>query len=538
MDMMSVKFGLFMLITVVLYYTLAKRKQWILLLAANLVFYLFSGPANMVFILITSVTTWGGAFMMEKLEAEGKLKRKNPELSKEDKKLIKAGILKKKRLILAAVLLINFGILAFLKYFRPIFMFVAPRLHMDPNALMPPPMPGNPPFQGLLLPLGISFYTFQSVGYLIDIYGAKYEAERNWFKYLTFVSFFPQLIQGPINRFDSLKKDLFTTHRLSQDMFRSALLRFAIGAMKKYALANVLAGSVSAILDNKFPGLSGITIVFGIFLYGVQQYADFSGGIDMAMAAAELLGIHMTENFRQPYFATSLGDFWRRWHISLGQWMRDYVFYPFALTKPMQSLGKNTEKALGKHMGRVLPACIANILVFFIVGIWHGAELHYILWGLYNGVVIALSDLFAPAFNALSGILHMNTKSKGFHVFRIIRTFIIVHIGWYFDRIIDFKTTLIMFKNTFLNINVAGFIKDFKELFLQQVSPWCIYTAIISYIIVIVMSVINERGGDAYKSVKSMKLLPRWAFYLLIFYLIDFGLIYGTATEGFMYAFF
>ena len=128
-------------------------------------------------------------------------------------------------------------------------------------------------------------------------------------------------------------------------------------------------------------------------MYSFQQYADFSGGIDIVTGAAQLFGIELAPNFRQPYFSISLGDFWRRWHISLGSWMRDYVFYPFALLKPVQKLGKKISKRFGKHLGVVLPASIANILVFFLVGIWHGPEVHYILWGLYNGIVIALSDI-------------------------------------------------------------------------------------------------------------------------------------------------
>ena len=141
------------------------------------------------------------------------------------------------------------------------------------------------------------------------------------------------------------------------------------------------------------PDIPGSVVVFGILLYSAQQYGDFSGGIDMVEAASSLFGVGMAENFRRPYFSVSLADFWRRWHITLGTWMRDYVFFPFALTKPMQRLGKWASERLGEHLGRTLPACVANILVFLIVGLWHGAEPHYVAWGLYNGVVIALADL-------------------------------------------------------------------------------------------------------------------------------------------------
>ena len=173
--------------------------------------------------------------------------------------------------------------------------------------------------------------------------------------------------------------------------------------------------------------------LLAILLYSLQQYADFSGGIDMVLGVAQLYGIEMMPNFRQPYFLPRW-DFWRRWHISLGAWMRDYLFYPFALTKPMQRFGKWATSHWGKHFGRVLPAAVANLLVFAVVGIWHGPQAHYLAWGLYNGLVIALADLLEPAFKKLNTVLHIPTESRGWHVFRIVRTFIIVNIGWYFDR--------------------------------------------------------------------------------------------------------
>ena len=146
----------------------------------------------------------------------------------------------------------------------------------------------------------------------------------------------------------------------------------------------------------------------------------------MVLGVAKLFGLDMAPNFRQPYFSTSLANFWQRWHISLGQWMRDYVFYPFALTKGIQKISKWCGEKLGKHFAKSIPACLANILVFTLVGIWHGPELHFLVWGLYNALIIALSDLLEPVFKKLNVLLHINEKGKGMHIFRIIRTFIIV----------------------------------------------------------------------------------------------------------------
>lgn len=530
MSIFSVRFLFFLIPLIILYYTAARRKQWLLILVANLVFYAFSGYKNLIFIVITILTTWLGARMMESFEEKSRDLRKNAE-TKEEKKAIKELWVFRKRLVLIAVLLIDFGILGVIKYAGGVLKFIS---NLTAGSISDAAVG----FFGLILPLGISFYTFQSIGYLIDVYGAKYKSESNILRYAAFVSFFPQLIQGPINRYDEMKGTMFTTHRLNSGIVKRALVRFAYGAMKKYAVADLLAGSVSAILDSTDTSLHGMTIAAGILMYGVQQYTDFSGGIDMVIAVSELFGIKMRENFRQPYLSISIGDFWRRWHISLGTWMRDYVFYPFALLKPMQRLTKRGNSGFGKHLFKVLPACLANILVFFLVGLWHGAELHYILWGLYNGILIALSDVLDPVFTRFAGILRINLSSKGFYIFRVIRTFALVHIGWYFDRIYDFGMLKIFLKNTVFKFDPVSSVSELHALLSGKITKWTAPLIVISYAIVTAVSVLKEKDRDIYKMLYNRSVVFRWCIYLLIFYLIQFALIYGTATESFMYAFF
>ena len=359
MSLFSLQFVVLLGITLLVYYIAPKKYQWIALLAASMIFYVFSGVVNLLFIGITSLSTWIAGRMMFRFTLEFKEAKKKEGISKEQKKELKAVLTRKKKRTLLLVLLINFGILAYLKYWQVLYDGIWQMLHPDRGAVS----------LGLLLPLGLSFYTFQSMGYLIDQYRDSGEGEKNFFKFLLFVSFFPQLIQGPINRFGQMKPQSFCWEKA-----KHALFLMLFGLLKKYAIADLLSGTVAAILDAPGSDMPGSVIVAGILMYSAQQYADFSGGIDLVLGIAELFGIEMMPNFRQPYFAVSLADFWRRWHISLGAWMRDYVFYPFALTKAMQRLGKWGIRNLGKHVGRVLPACIGNVLVFFIVGIWHGAE--------------------------------------------------------------------------------------------------------------------------------------------------------------------
>ncbi|MCR5404049.1 MAG: MBOAT family protein [Butyrivibrio sp.] len=519
MDFLSLGYIAFTAAALVLYYMLHRQHQWKVLLVANLLFYLIVGKQNIIFILFTSFTVWYGANVLESLKGEfATAKKAAPD--RETKKALKNKYMNKKRLVLFLVLILNLGVLAFMKYFRIMGSW------------------GH----GLLVPLGISFYTFQATGYLIDIHGEKYEAEKSFPRFLMFVSFFPQLVQGPINRYDKMGPQYLKEHSWSSDRARSAAVLILFGLMKKYAIANMLTDSIARIFDSPVESIPGSLIVTGILMYSVQQYADFSGGIDVALGIALLFDLEMMPNFRQPYFAVSLGDFWRRWHISLGAWMRDYVFYPFALLKPMQNFGKWCSKHFGKHFGRVLPAGIANILVFFLVGIWHGAYWHYVWWGLYNGIVIALSDILEPSFAKLSSLLHLPLKSRGMHIFRVIRTFIIVNIGWYFDRIENMGQCLQCFKRTVMNFYLDALYDGFNGVCLNPdlVKPMYVLggmgIASIGTMVVFAVSLYKELHPDERLSDRLGGTLSMCSAMLFLSFMVLISFIFTTSTGGFLYA--
>ena len=223
------------------------------------------------------------------------------------------------------------------------------------------------------------------------------------------------------------------------------------GYFKKIVIADRAAVVVSEVFGN-YQSYGGILVMAGVLCYSLQLYGDFSGGMDVIMGASECFGISLDANFKRPYFAQSISDFWHRWHITLGTWMKDYVFYPFSLSKGMNRFSKYCKKNLGRHAGRVLPVCIANLLVFFLVGVWHGPAWKYIVYGLYNGVIIAAGNLSAPLYQKTALALHVPTKSKAWGLVQIARTFLLVNISWYFDMAQDLKASFIMMKNT-----VTGF---------------------------------------------------------------------------------
>lgn len=512
MNFFSIQFLVFISAALLCYYKLFQKHQWLVLLVISGIFYSWSGMQNFIFLLVTGITTWCGALWLEKYSKELLQIRKDKTLEKIEKESKKKELIKKRRIVMWGVLLVNFGILAGLKY-----------------------VPAEKQLLGLVLPLGISFYTFQSIGYLLDIYNQKYKPEENFARYLLFVSYFPQMIQGPINRYDGMGEQLSMQHNWDSEKAVKACYRIGYGLLKKYAIANIFSGMIGVIFDTPVRDYAGSTVLFGILLYSAQQYADFSGGIDMVLGFSELFGIKMSENFRQPYFSTSLAEFWRRWHISLGKWMRDYVFYPFALTKPMKNMGKWANKKLGKHLGRVLPAAVGNLLVFFIVGIWHGSQWHYIIWGLYNGFVIAASDILAPLFEKGIKTFHINKKSKGYHIFAIIRTFVIVNIGWYFDRITNVKVALYSLKKTILQFQPELFQTECKIVFYDY-PDHAMPLAVTACIFVFIVSLLEERNIDVRNALYDRPLLLRWCVYLFVIGMILVSGTCTTGTGGFMYA--
>ena len=527
MELISAQFLLLLAASLLAYYAAGRfipKFQWCVLLATSLVYYyLAAGLPAMGFLLLTAGITWASALKMSALSAQAKEERARTK-DRDERKAIRAAYQRKQRILLALSLLACFGMLGYLKYWNTILFNLG--LEPSTNSL------------GILLPLGISFYLFQSTGYLIDVYNDRFAPESNFLKHLCFVSWFPQMIQGPINRYAEMAPAMFEARTPDERKMIRGFLLAGYGLMKKVAIASVLAGSVSAALGNITPSVPGVVVVFGILNYAFQMYADFSGGIDIVRGISELYGIEMALNFEQPYFSRSLAEFWRRWHMSLGEWMKSYVFYPLALTKPMQNLGKWAQEHMGRHIGRVLPACIANILVFLLVGVWHGAERHYVAWGLYNGVVIALSDLLSPVFEKLRELTHYDDEFLPVRIFAMLRTFVVVGIGRYFDTIPSVGVGLIALRNTVTNFAPAPVLELFERYGIPEAQHYGIYLRVlIALAIVFAISVAKERGVDVRNRILGWSLPVRICIYLVFFLLIGASFEYITnGGGGFMYA--
>ena len=501
-----------------LYYICPGKWRWMLLLALSYGYYALSGAGALPYILLTTASTWAGARMIGRMAKKSReqLKAGKGMLSAEDKKAIKAQAKRRQQVVFYAVLLLNFGVLALLKYTSPIL-----------TAL------GRQPL-GLLLPLGISFYTFQSMGYLIDVYNGKYEPETNPAKFALFVSFFPQLIQGPIARYDQLAPQLTAQRRFDLGRVERGALLMLWGFFKKKVIADRALPLVAAVFDNQ-GAYGGAVIVVSVLFYSLQQYADFSGGIDLVTGIAQLFGIELAPNFKRPYFAVSLGDFWRRWHISLGAWMRDYVFYPFALTRPMTKLSKTLKTRVNADFARAFPAAMGNVLVFLLVGVWHGAQMNYVLWGLYNGLLLAASALLEPAYKRAHARLPQLKSSRAFYLFCVLRTFVIVNIGWYFDRSMRAADAFTMLGKTFFAPRFAQLTDG--TLFTLGLAQKDYRILLAATAVLFAVSLAQEKGVRAREWILNRPLALRWAI-LLAFIFFVLAAFDNGGSAGFMYAVF
>ncbi|MGN1113376.1 MAG: MBOAT family O-acyltransferase [Acutalibacteraceae bacterium] len=508
-----------------------KKQKWFVLLAASYVFYLFAGYKYVAFILFTTISTYLIALLLQRINTSSRavIKRNKADWSRERKKKYKNKIKIIKRIIMALCLIANFGILAFLKYYN----FFAGSLN---DAMGSFGIDFSAPTLNLFLPLGISFYTFQSMGYIVDVYREKTPAQRNPLKLALFVSFFPQIIQGPISIYDQLAKQLYEPHSFDFTRFKHGIELILWGLVKKMIFADRAVIAINTVTES-YGSYNGTTLAFTILLYAFQLYADFSGGIDISRGVAQIFGIDMMENFKRPYFSKDINEYWRRWHISLGNWFKNYLFYPLA----MSSLFINTSKkiknskfgstAAGAHIARVLPTSIASFIVFFMVGVWHGANWKYIGFGVWNGGIIMLSVLMKPVFGRIIKKLHIHARSFPYTVFQILRTFIVVLVGYVFDVAPSFEEAMRTFSLFFTDWNLSIGLEQINNLGLNEKDFRLI---MVGALLIFVVSVIQERNDKT--TIREMldkkPFIIRWgAVFVGVMALVVFG-VYGSGFNA------
>lgn len=400
----SADFLIFFPIVILFYFLIPKKLRYIWLLGASLYFYMCWNVKYVILLLISIFTTWLAGLLVQKYK--NALARK---------------------WILASCLIVNIGILFFFKYFD----FFLDSLN---KVLAKVGIQAVESSFSFLLPVGISFYTFQALGYIIDVYKGKIDAEKNPLRYALFVSFFPQLVAGPIERSENLLKQVRNVDKMkvwNYENVTSGLTLMVWGLFVKM----VIADRVAILVNNVFDGVylyGTVALVVGAVGFALQIYCDFMGYSTIAVGAARVMGFTLMENFNTPYLATSVSDFWRRWHISLSTWFRDYVYIP---------LGGNRCSKIRKYF---------NLMVTFgVSGLWHGANWTYVFWGLLHGMYQVIGDITKPFRKKFCDKTQAKTESFSFKLAQIVTTFVLVDIAWIFFRANSLRTAVDYCKRMF-----------------------------------------------------------------------------------------
>lgn len=448
MAITSISFIVFIFANLLLFYMIPKRFQWCVLLVSSIIFYIFSGVENIFFVLITATTIYlSTRYMCKIAEIQKEFFKENKDsLSKEEKAKIKRKNKTKRKCAMLITLFINIGMLCVFKYTGFIFEQVNTAFSWFGRSLT---IDGV----NLIVPLGISFYTFQSIGYLVDVYWEHYHAEKNYFKVLLYVSFFPQITQGPISDFSQLSRELFKEHEFKYKNYAYGFQRLVWGFLKKMLIADILAPYVKDVFL-KYNQYSSVVVLIGALMYSVQIYADFSGYMDIMCGYCEMLDIKLTENFVRPYFSKSIAEYWRRWHISLGDWFKKYIYYPIGMSTWSRNFAKNTRGKFGKHFSDTMPATIALIVTWLATGLWHGASWEYIFWGLVNGLFIILSLWLEPVYTKCKNNLKINDKALWWKAFRTLRTFFLVTLIKTFPEVGGFGNGFGFIRRIFTNFSI------------------------------------------------------------------------------------
>ncbi|MCL1964137.1 MAG: MBOAT family protein [Firmicutes bacterium] len=479
----SLDYLLFYPVVLLFYFLIPRRFRYIWLLAASYYFYGCWSVKYALLMLISTLITFVSGLLIQRSRD-----KQRPGLAK---------------LCVAGSFIINLAILGFFKYSN----FLIENLNALLIFLGQGKQVGAVP--GLIPVVGISFYTFQALSYTMDVYRQDVPTEKNVFQYALFVSFFPQLVAGPIERTGNLLSQLKEPQKFTVENARGGLLLIAWGLFIKVVLADNLARIVNPVYAN-YTAYSGVEIILATFAFAFQVYGDFAGYSYIARGSAEILGVSLMENFRCPYLAVSVADFWRRWHISLTTWFKDYLYVP---------LGGNRKGTLRKYVN--------TMIVFIVSGFWHGANWTFVLWGMMNGGLIILGEAARTLRRKAVAAFHINTESFSYTLCRRMLTFLLINFTWIFFRAKTLADAWGMLQKIFLDTRLPKLFS--LSIFNIAINAQVTVVALTSMMILLFVDARKNRGHQVRQWVLEQGAPVRYGIYLgLMFAIILFG-AFGNA---------
>ncbi len=447
----SIDYLIFFPIVVSLYFIIPKKIKNFWLLLASYYFYMCWNAKYLLLIFISTVITYFSGILISKANKISKNRTRN------------------KKIIVAISFCLNLFILFYFKYsnfFISIINSISNIVHINFHI----------PYFDIILPVGISFYTFQALSYTMDVYRGEVKEEKNFFNFALFVSFFPQLVAGPIERSKNLLKQLGVTHKFNFNYFRDGIFLIIWGFFLKLVIADRIAFFVDTVYNN-YPNYPGMYLIIATAFFALQIYCDFYGYSTIAVGSAKILGINLTDNFNAPYIATSVSEFWRKWHISLTSWFKDYLYIP---------LGGNRRGKIRKYFNK--------IFVFLTSGLWHGANITFVVWGLINGIYQVLEEITLKMRNKIKNYLHINSDTISYKALQLIFVFILICFSWIFFRASSFSDAILIIKSIFTvhnpwilfdgslyscGLDAKNFIVLIISIFILFIADLCKYKGIV-----------------------------------------------------------
>lgn len=518
----SINYLSFLIILIFIYYLVSSKLRWIILLVFSLVFYISAGIEKLPFITLTSLVVFLSARKINKTFIKAEENADLKELKGKDRIAFLAPVKKKCRyLYLTPTILFVIGILCYCKFGSYLFEILYNNLT-------------EWTLKDIVVPLGISYYTFSSIGYLLDIYWRKQTPISNFFKYLLCVSYFPQIVQGPIAKYNRLADELFKEHPFQYQQICFGMQLMLYGYFKKLVIADRLAIFTGTVFGN-IENYEGLIVLIALVFSTFQLYMDFSGCMDIVCGTSQLFGIKLENNFNHPFFSKSAAEFWRRWHITLGTWFKDYVYMPVVTSKWLAKITTFVKNKYGKELAKKVNTTIPLAIVWLLTGLWHGTGWNYILWGIYWGTIITTSTIFTKQYKKLSEILHINTTSREYQRFQVFRTFFIFTFARLITAPNTLEDSLIAIKQLFSSFNPWIFWDGSLYQLGLDYKDMCV--AILSLLFVYKVSVLQEK--DSVRELIAKKnIVLRWTIYYIAFFSIIILGIYGAGynASDFIYA--
>ena len=514
----SIKFLIFCICAVVLFLIIPPKYRWISLLISSVAFYFYNAHWMIGFSVVTSAVVFISARQLEKIEREGAKKQEGKE--KAEIKEIKKQTLSKKRNVLIITLVFVLGILIVFKifnHFTEAFTYLAGFFAggSTEDAIK------------LIVPLGISYYTFSVVGYLLDIYWKRYETEANPLRFYLYTIYFPHIMQGPISRYSLLGQQLKKPElRLRWDNFVVGMESILLGMFKKLVIADRAGVFVKAVLTGK--NMGGHVYLVCLIFDAIQIYSDFSGYMDIVSGVSKIFDVELEQNFNHPFLAKSVPEFWRRWHMSLGGWFKDYVYYPVNMSRTAKNINKKIKNVKPMHLKKALSVVLPVMVTWILTGLWHGSGKGYVAWGLYYGTLILLSVTFYDDIVARIEAIGINREAIWYRVLQTIKIFCIFMGGRFLAATIGMKQRIRIIKAIFTSFMSGSLLK-------HKLNVFNFALLVLGVVVLVAIAVIEQKENIFTWLNKKNKLVCAAILYIFIFVVFLFG-IYGSSDAGsFMY---